>query len=239
MVRTPSPSTTTTKTVGYIRVSTDKQAEHGVSLDAQQAKLAAYAALYDLDLVEVIVDAGASAKTLERPGLRRALAMLRRGKAAALLVAKLDRLTRSVEDLGELIRTVFVPGKADLLSVGEQIDTRTAAGRLVLNVLGSVAQWERETIGERTREALAHKRVNGKRTSLYAPYGYQLAADSQTLIADEAEQAMLAAIREARRRGLSQRAVVAELARQGFTTRVGTLLGLRQVQRIMEQARIA
>lgn len=68
MVRTPSPSTTTTKTVGYIRVSTDKQAEHGVSLDAQQAKLAAYAALYDLDLVEVIVDAGASAKTLERPG---------------------------------------------------------------------------------------------------------------------------------------------------------------------------
>ena len=109
----------------------------------------------------------------------------------------------------------------------------------MLNVLGAVAQWERETIGERTAEALAHKRAIGERTSLYAPYGYQLAADSQTLIADEAEQAMLAAIREARRRGLSQRAIVAELTRQGFTTRVGTLLGLRQVQRIMEQARIA
>jgi site-specific DNA recombinase len=239
MVRTPRPSTPTTKAVGYIRVSTDKQAEHGVSLDAQQAKLVAYAALYDLTLVEMIVDAGASAKTLERPGLQRALAMLRRGKAAALLVAKLDRLTRSVEDLGELIRTVFVPGKAGLLSVGEQIDTRTAAGRLVLNVLGSVAQWERETIGERTREALAHKRASGKRTSLYAPYGSQLAADGQMLIADEAEQAMLAAIREARQRGLSQRAVVAELTRQGFTTRVGTPLGLRQVQRIMQQANIA
>src|SRR5712692_3087072 len=137
MARTSRPSTTTTKAVGYIRVSTDKQAEHGVSLDAQQAKLAAYAALYDLTLVEVIVDAGASAKTLNRPGLQRALGMLRKGKATALLVAKLDRLTRSVEDLGELIRTVFVPGKADLLSVGEQIDTCTAAGRLVLNVLGS------------------------------------------------------------------------------------------------------
>jgi site-specific DNA recombinase len=225
MVRTPRPSTPTTKAVGYIRVSTDKQAEHGVSLDAQQAKLAAYAALYDLTLVEVIVDAGVSAKTLDRPGLQRALAMLRKGQATALLVAKLDRLTRSVENLGELIRTVFTPGKADLLSVGEQIDTRTAAGRLVLNVLGSVAQWERETIGERT--------------SLYAPYGYRLAADDKTLVADEAEQAMMAAIREARQRGLSQRAVVAELTRQGFTTRKGTLLGLRQVQRMMEQAQIA
>jgi hypothetical protein len=206
-------------------VSTDKQADHGVSLEAQRAKLAAYAALYDLELVEVIVDAGASAKTLERPGLQRALAMLRKGKAAALLVAKLDRLTRSVEDLGELIRIVFAPGKADLLSVGEQIDTRTAAGRLVLNVLGSVAQWERETIGERT--------------SLYAPYGYRLADDGKTLVADAAEQALLAAIREARQRGLSQRAVVADLTRQGFTTRKGTELGLRQVQRIMEQAQIA
>lgn len=206
-------------------MSTDKQADHGVSLEAQRAKLAAYAALYDLELVEVIVDAGASAKTLERPGLQRALAMLRKGKAAALLVAKLDRLTRSVEDLGELIRIVFAPGKADLLSVGEQIDTRTAAGRLVLNVLGSVAQWERETIGERT--------------SLYAPYGYRLADDGKTLVADAAEQALLAAIREARQRGLSQRAVVADLTRQGFTTRKGTELGLRQVQRIMEQAQIA
>lgn len=239
MAWTSRPSTPTTKAVGYIRVSTDMQAAHGVSLDAQQAKLAAYAALYDLTLVEVIVDAGASAKTLDRPGLQRALGMLRKGKATALLVAKLDRLTRSVEDLGELIRTVFVPGKADLLSVGEQIDTRTAAGRLVLNVLGSVAQWERETTSERTRDALAHKHANGERTSLYAPYGYRLANNDKTLVADEAEQAMLAAIREARQRGLSQRAVVADLARQGFTTRKGTALGLRQVQRMMEQAQIA
>lgn len=153
MARSTRSMTGTTKAVGYIRVSTDKQVDHGVSLDAQRAKLDAYAALYDLTLVEVIVDAGVSAKTLDRPGLQRALGMLRKGQVHALLVAKLDRLTRSVEDLGELIRTVFVTGKADLLSVGEQIDTRTAAGRLVLNVLGSVAQWERETIGERTAEA--------------------------------------------------------------------------------------
>src|SRR3984957_13579040 len=106
-----------TRTVAYLRVSTDKQADRGVSLDAQRAKVAAYAELYELDLVEVIVDAGASAKTLDRPGLTRALAMLRTGKAEALLVVKLDRLTRSVRDLGDLVAGPFAPGRAALLSV--------------------------------------------------------------------------------------------------------------------------
>ena len=122
----------------YIRCSTDKQ-EKGVTLEAQRAKLVAYAELYELEVVEIIVDAAASAKSLARPGLQRALEMLRKGSANAIAVSKLDRLTRSVRDLGELVDTVFAPGKAALLSVGEQIDTRSAAGRLVLNVLASVS----------------------------------------------------------------------------------------------------
>ncbi len=227
--------TTTTKAIGYIRVSTDRQADHGVSLKAQQAKITAYAALYDLQLVEVIVDPGASAKTLKRPGLQRALHLLRQGQANALLVAKLDRLTRSVKDLGTLVEGYFSSNAITLLSVADNIDTRTAAGRLVLNVLGSVAQWERETTSERTAEALAHKKAQGHKTGGDVPYGYRLAADGKTLEEDEAEQAMLGAIA----RGLSQRAVVAELARQGFTTRKGTALGLLQVQRVMKQARMA
>ena len=239
MARTPRPTTATTKAVGYIRVSTDKQAEHGVSLDAQQAKLAAYAALYDLELVDVIVDAGASAKTLDRPGLQRALGMLRTGQANALLVAKLDRLTRSVKDLGTLVEDYFSSDAITLLSVADSIDTRTAAGRLVLNVLGSVAQWERETIGERTAEALAHKRTRGEKTGGDLPYGYRLAADGKALVEDAGEKALLDAIREARARGFSQRAVVADLARQGSTTRKGTALTLVQVQRVMQQAHIA
>ena len=229
---------TTTKAVGYIRVSTDKQADHGCSLDAQKAKLEAYAALYELTLVDIIVDAGVSAKTLQRPGLQQALEMLRKGEADALLVAKLDRLTRSVKDLGTLVERYFSSDKITLLSVADSIDTRTAAGRLVLNVLGSVAQWERETISERTTEALAHKKALGERIG-EVPYGFALAEGGKTLVADAAEQALLAAIREARQRGLSQRAIVAELASKGFTTRKGTALSLMQVQRIMQQAHIA
>ena len=89
-----------------------------MKLIIRRSKLVAPAAY---TLVEVIVDAGVSAKTLDRPGLQRALALLRQGQAHALLVAKLDRLTRSVEDLGELIRTVFVPGKADHVKICAKI----------------------------------------------------------------------------------------------------------------------
>jgi|SRR5882724_2531009 DNA invertase Pin-like site-specific DNA recombinase len=141
--------------MAYVRVSTDKQVEHRHSLDAQQAKLMAYAALYDLDLVAMEVDAGVTAKTLQRPALQQALTRLKTGEAVALLVVKLDRLTRSVRDLGILVETYFLAGKWSPMSVSEQINTRTAAGRMVLKILAAVSQWERETIGKRTAEAIA------------------------------------------------------------------------------------
>ena len=90
-----------------------------------------YARLHDLDLVDVVVDAAESAKTLGRGGLQAVLARLKGGEADGLLVAKLDRLTRSVRDLGELIEAYFGDRRGyALLSVAEQIDTRSAAGRL-------------------------------------------------------------------------------------------------------------
>ena len=95
------------KVIGYIRVSTDEQASNGQSLDSQRVKLEAYASLYDLELVEIIEDAGQSGKTLKREGLPHALAMLRSGKAEGLLIAKLDRLTRSVGDWQILIDGYF------------------------------------------------------------------------------------------------------------------------------------
>lgn len=126
--------------IGYTRVSTEEQAREGVSLAAQEAKLRAYAELYELDLVEVVIDAGQSAKTLARPGLQAALAGLEGGRAQGLVVAKLDRLTRSVRDLGTLLETYF-KSRFNLLSVADQVDTRSAAGRFVLSLLTSVAEW--------------------------------------------------------------------------------------------------
>lgn len=225
------------RVIGYIRVSTDEQANSGLSLGAQRDKLAAYAALYDLDLVEIIEDAGESAKSLKRPGLQRALAALKAGKADGLLIVKLDRLTRSVGDWQKLIDAHFNEKAAkQLFSVSDSIDTRTAAGRMVLNILLSVAQWEREQCGERTRDALAHKISKGERCGKVR-FGYDLGTDGKTLVANAIEQEALRLMRELRDAGQTLRDIAAELSRRGVLTKEGNGQWTHQaVARIFKRA---
>lgn len=223
------------KVIAYARVSTADQADHGISLEAQGAKLASYAALYDLAIVETIVDAGESAKSLNRPGLQRALAMLRRGEADGLVIVKLDRLTRSVADWQTLIDDYFGEraGK-QLFSVNDSIDTRTAAGRLVLNVLLSVAQWERETTGERTREALRHKMASGERCGKVR-FGFDLASDGKTLVPN-GEQAAITLMANLRATGHTLRQIAAELTTRGIPTKEGgTIWTHTAVGRILQR----
>jgi len=209
------------KTILYCRVSTADQSDHGVSLDAQRAKLTAYADLYGLEVAEVISDAGESAKSLNRPGLQRALAMLKSGQADGLAILKLDRLTRSVADWQTLIDDHFGERKGkQLFSVNDSIDTRTAAGRLVLNVLLSVAQWEREATAERTRDSLQYKIRNRQRVGKVL-YGFDLASDGKTLVANAAEQATIRLMRELQSDGYSSRKIAAELSRRGILTKQG------------------
>ncbi len=205
----------------YTRVSTREQADSGISLEAQRAKLTAYADLYDLEVVEVIEDAGESAKSLQRDGLQRALAMLRSGEADGLVVLKLDRLTRSVADWQILIDGYFgeKAGK-QLFSVTDSIDTRTAAGRLVLNVLLSVAQWEREATGERTREALRHKINIGERVGKVR-FGYDLSDDGRTLVSNSAEQLAIEWMKQLREEGLTLRQIASALTDRGISTKEG------------------
>jgi DNA invertase Pin-like site-specific DNA recombinase len=139
--------------IGYVRVSTDRQADQGASLEAQSARIQAMATVQDVELAEIIVDGGESAKSMNRPGLKRLLAMVEAGTVRTVIVAKLDRLTRSVRDLCELLE-LFERKRVALVSVAESLDTGSAAGRLVITIMGAVSQWEREAIGERTRDVL-------------------------------------------------------------------------------------
>src|ERR1700687_5135523 len=116
-------------TVGYVRVSTDKQAERGCSLEAQAEKIRAMALVQGSELSEIIVESGESAKSLNRPGMTKLLALVDAGKVKAVIVAKLDRLTRSVKDLCELLERFERKGVA-LVSVAESLDTGSAGGRL-------------------------------------------------------------------------------------------------------------
>src|SRR5271154_4591850 len=172
--------------IGYVRVSTDRQAEHGVSLEAQEAKIRAMATVQGAELTDVIVDGGESAKSLNRPGLQRLMGLVNAGKVQAVIVAKLDRLTRSVKDLCGLLE-LFEKRKVALISVAEALDTGSAAGRLGGTINGGVSQWEREAIGERTRDALRHKRGKGERVG-NIQFGYRLGADGLHLETEPTEQ---------------------------------------------------
>ena len=97
------------KAIGYVRVSTEKQADHGVSLEAQEAKIRAMVVVQSAELAEVIIDAGESAKSLHRPGMERLLALADARAVDVVIIAKLDRLTRSVKDLAELLGAVHPP----------------------------------------------------------------------------------------------------------------------------------
>src|SRR5579871_6639790 len=181
------------KAIGYARVSTNKQADRGVSLDAQVEKIRAMAAVHNAELLDILVDGGESAKSLQRPGVEHLLALVDAKKVGAVLIANLDRLTRSVRDLCVLLERFERRGVA-LISVAESLDTSSAAGRLVLNIMTAVSQWEREAIGERTRDAMQHKRNEGQRVGNIA-YGYRVSSDELHLEPDEIEQAVLAHIR--------------------------------------------
>src|SRR5271165_2206959 len=216
------------KTVGYIRVSTDKQADRGVSLDAQAEKIRAMAVVQGGELLDIIVDAE-SAKSLNRPGMTRLPELVDSGDVQAVIVAKLDRLKRSVKDLCTLLERFERHGVA-LVSVAESLDTGSAAGRLVLNIMTAVSQWEREAIGERTRDAMSHKRTNGERVG-NIQFGYRLGADGKHLEPDPAEQSVLQEIRQLRQSGHTMRGIAATLNHRARRTRRGSAWRLEHVAR--------
>src|SRR6266404_1158092 len=222
-------------TIGYVRVSTDRQAEHGVSLEAQEAKIRAMATVQGSELIDVIVDGGESAKDLNRPGVQRLLSLVNGGKIDAVIVAKLDRLTRSVKDLCGLL-VLFEKRKVALISVAESLDTGSAAGRLVITIMGAVSQWEREAIGERTRDALRHKRSQGQRVGNIA-FGSRLATDGEHVEPDSAELAALAEIRRLRAQGNTLRGIAAAMNDRAYRTRRGTPWRLESVARVLKQSR--
>jgi len=205
--------------VGYVRVSTEEQAESGSSMAVQRRKITDYASVYGLPLSEVIEDGGQSAKNMNRPGVQRILELIQKREVSTIIVHKLDRLTRSVRDLGTILDLCEKKGIA-LMSVEEKLDTSCAAGRMVLNIMATVSQWEREVIGERTATVLRSKRENGQKFNSTAPYGYRFYGAK--MIAESTEQAIVQSARQLHGQGKGFREIGRELARQGFKTRSGS-----------------
>ena len=146
------------KAIGYARTSTQKQ---DLGIEVQEGRLLAEATYRGIE-VEIVQEkiSGSVAPKL-RPGLSRALEMLASGEANMLIVTKLDRVARSMSDIADLLELAKTQGWA-FVALDLGVDTSSPEGTLIVGIMASIAQWERARIQERTREALAQARSNGK-----------------------------------------------------------------------------
>lgn len=150
-----------TRVVGYVRVSTDRQDESGLGLGAQKAAIEAEAKHKGWVVVTILEDAESGKSMKRRPGLEAAMALVEAGGAEALVVAKLDRLSRSTVDFGNLLERAK-NNNWKLVAIDMGLDMLSPNGELVAGILMNIAQWERRTIGARTKDALSVKRANGE-----------------------------------------------------------------------------
>lgn len=197
----------TTRCVGYVRVSTHEQAERGISLEAQATAISRFAAQRGWSLVGMIEDAAQSGTKADRPGLTRLKDMVAHGEADAVVVTRLDRLGRSVLDTLSLIEELAVGG-AQIVSITESIDATTATGRLIVTVLIGLAEWERRTMSDRTKAALAHVKAQGRHVGR-VPFGKRKDGAGR-LVDHRKEMLTLRRARYMRQRGVTIRRIADE-----------------------------
>lgn len=226
------------RAIGYVRVSTDMQAESGLGLAAQRDAIAASAKRLGFTVDALHEDAGLSGKLGidERPALLQAVSELRRGDV--LLVAKRDRLGRDVVTVAMIERLVGRKGARVVSAAGEGTDQEGPTGELMRTIVDAFAQYERALIATRTRLALRAKRARGERAG-EIPFGYTLAEDGKTLAAVPAELEALAFARDRRESGASFRLIARELLASGISTKKGGAWHPETVRSMLAHARSA
>ena len=178
----------------YVRVSTQEQAEEGYSIDAQLERLRAYCTARGWTIADEYVDPGYSGAKLERPAMQRLIHDVRSRKndIDAVLVFKLDRLSRSQKDTLYLIEDVFITNQVDFISINESFDTSTPYGMVMIGILSAFAQFERENIKLRTQMGLTERAKDGYwRGGGKPPIGYRYDRERGTLVIDPYEAAQI------------------------------------------------
>ena len=223
----------------YLRVSTTEQATEGISLDVQEDRLRAYCIMRDLDIVQVITDAGVSAgKPLDtRPGGQQLLDTIRRKQADAVVAYKLDRLFRDCADCLTTTKTWDKKGVAlHLVDLGGQtLDTSSPMGRFFLTVMAGAAELERNLVSERTRVTMQYKAKKGEYCGGEAPIGRQIADNGIHIEDHDDEQELVDLIHQYRTEGLSIRAVADRLNAEGRKAR-GKKWHHTSVARVLKRA---
>ena len=228
----PKSSQVATKRCGlYIRVSTEMQTD-GNSLNTQRTRLHQYVAQREWTVGKVFTEAGLSAKNTKRPALQQMLRWARDGKVDVVLVDKVDRISRNLVDLLNLIGDLKIWGVA-FVSASQSFDTSTSAGNLMLNVLGSVAQFEREIIGDRVRENMLERARKGLWSGGIVPFGYRVDPKTKALEVRTKEVKRVKAIFAEFLRTRSLSGTCHKINSAGRVTRRGKAWSLVSIRRIL------
>jgi len=220
------------RAVGYVRVSSIGQAVEGISLEAQRAKILAWCDYNEYELSEIFSDEGISGKKASnRPGLQQALNSI--GKGDVLVFYSLSRLARSTKD-AIAISELLQKQDAHFVSLSEDINTTSAAGKMIFRMLAVLAEFERDLVSERTCFALQHKKRSGYKTGGDVPYGYDVI--NGKLIENHQEQEVISRILALRAKGYSMRKIANSLNEDGILTKRGKHWQATQVQGILKRA---
>lgn len=219
------------KLVGYVRVSSESQADN-TSLAEQKRKIEAYCYAFGHELVGLFEEVGSGKGASDRPKFQKALEMVR-DNADGIIAAKLDRLARNTRDVLELVDDILQPANKALILLDLQVDTTTPQGYMILTVMSAVAKLERDIINERTQGGRRAKAENGGYAYGSPRFG-QDAVDGELVVNDNEQQA-IALIRRHRKSGKSYGKIADYLNSQGIPTKRGKQWSAMQVQRIVKR----
>jgi len=207
--------TQTKQAIGYIRVSSAQQAQEGVSLEAQQAKIEQWCFANGYELVSVFKDEGISGKRMDtRQGLQDALATIKKGNAFVFYsMSRVARSTKDMLSIGDLI----TKKRADMVSVIEDFDTTSASGKLMFQMLAVLAEFERNLVGERTATVLQNKKANRQVYTNQTPYGFKAVNGRLEQVKQEVK--VVAEIQQARAKGQTLQAIADNLNSRGIPTK--------------------
>lgn len=215
----------------YTRVSTTEQANEGYSIEEQERLCRAAIESKEWECVGVYSDPGVSGRRLDRPGLKNMLAAIVSGQVEAVVIYKLDRLSRKQKDTMMLIEDVFLKNNVNLVSLNETLDTSTPWGRAMIGILSSFNQMESETIQGRTAMGRSAKAKEGGYAGGRPPFGYDVV--NGELVINEHEAEMVRLVFELRRMGLSMQKIANEVNRRGYRNSKGIAFKHSTIQVIL------
>ncbi|WP_024547122.1 recombinase family protein [Picosynechococcus sp. NKBG15041c] len=222
------------KLVGYVRVSSESQADN-TSLAEQKKRIEAYCQAFGHELVKIFEEVGSGKHAENRPQFQKALETVR-DSADGIIAAKLDRLARNTRDVLELVDDVLQPTNKALILLDLQVDTTTPQGYMILTVMSAVAKLERDIINERTQGGRKAKAAAGGFAYGSPAFG-QKAMDGE-LVEDEKELEVVDIIRRHRKSGKSYQKIADYLNSQGISTKRGKQWNAMQVKRVCDRLKV-